>query len=152
MQKKSGEESRRVMEIINMARILLFDLGMDPFLEFQRALLLKSFLYWGIALILGGSMRFLVRNVEAWKTRLLAALFPEPSETTEPSASFASSEPFGEQALLALDFRPCCPRCQEPMQERRTRNLRNGDAFFWGCSAFPRCRGTRIEMQGRALY
>jgi len=116
---------------------------MDPFLEYQRGLLLSIFLYWSIALILARSMKFLVRNAEAWKTRLLRALFPEPSE---------SSGPFGEQAILPLDFRPCCPNCRQPMLERRTRHLRNGGAFFWGCSTFPRCRGTRVEMRGRAVY
>lgn len=35
---------------------------------------------------------------------------------------------------------PRCPRCNEGMIQRE--NSRNG-SLFWGCSAFPRCRGTR---------
>src|SRR5580700_9028419 len=102
-----------------MAGNMLYTLHMDPILEYQRGLLLTIFVCWGIALILAGSMRFLVRNAEAWKSRLLRALFPEPS---------ASSESFGELAILPLDFRPCCPNCRQPMLERRTRNLRHGEA------------------------
>ena len=35
---------------------------------------------------------------------------------------------------------PRCPRCNEGMIQRT--NSRDGSAF-WGCSTFPRCRGTR---------
>lgn len=35
---------------------------------------------------------------------------------------------------------PTCPRCQSAMAERS--NRRNGERF-WGCTAYPRCRGTR---------
>jgi hypothetical protein len=114
---------------------------MDPFLEYQHHLLLTVFVCWGIALILAASMKFLVRNAEAWKTRLLRAFSPEPSEI---------SGFFGEQALLALETRPCCPHCQGTMHERQTRTLRNG-ALVWACASFPECRGTRIEMRGRAV-
>lgn len=33
---------------------------------------------------------------------------------------------------------PTCPRCSSPMQRRSGRN-----GQFWGCSQYPRCRGTR---------
>lgn len=33
---------------------------------------------------------------------------------------------------------PCCPRCGLPMQRRSGRFGR-----FWGCAAYPRCKGTR---------
>jgi hypothetical protein len=108
---------------------------MDPFLEFQRGLLSSVFVYWGIAIALAASMKFLVRNAEAWKTRLVEALFPE------------SSEPFAEQALLPLDFHPCCPNCQGPTVERRARNPKNGSALFWECAAFSSCDGTRIQTR-----
>lgn len=35
---------------------------------------------------------------------------------------------------------PTCPRCQSAMAERN--NRRSGE-LFWGCAAYPRCRGTR---------
>ena len=116
---------------------------MDPILESQRSLLTTIFVCWGVAFVLAALLPFLVRNAEAWKTRLLRALASEPSE---------SSAPFGEQVLLPLDFRPDCPHCERPMFERGARSLRSGGALFWGCSAFPRCRGTRVEMRGRAVY
>lgn len=36
---------------------------------------------------------------------------------------------------------PSCPVCGAPMVRRQAK--REGSAPFWGCSAFPRCRGTR---------
>ena len=36
---------------------------------------------------------------------------------------------------------PACPACGSPMVRRQAK--REGSAPFWGCSAFPRCRGTR---------
>ncbi len=38
---------------------------------------------------------------------------------------------------------PFCPNCGEPMLKRTTQNGANAGSQFWGCPAFPRCRGTR---------
>ena len=36
--------------------------------------------------------------------------------------------------------RPLCPRCNQPMQMKRNR-MNHG--LFWGCVAYPACKGTR---------
>jgi len=36
-----------------------------------------------------------------------------------------------------------CPRCNSPMVKRVARKGSNAGQEFWGCSEFPRCRGTR---------
>ncbi len=38
---------------------------------------------------------------------------------------------------------PNCPRCGSQMVRRTARRGRNPGSQFWGCSRFPRCRGTR---------
>jgi len=38
---------------------------------------------------------------------------------------------------------PACPKCGEPMQKRTARSGANSGSQFWGCPAFPRCRGAR---------
>ena len=38
---------------------------------------------------------------------------------------------------------PSCPKCCEPMQKRTARSGANAGSQFWGCPAYPRCRGTR---------
>lgn len=38
---------------------------------------------------------------------------------------------------------PSCPRCSQPMVKRVARRGKNTGNSFWGCSKFPKCRGTR---------
>ncbi|MFZ4398360.1 MAG: four helix bundle suffix domain-containing protein, partial [Kiritimatiellia bacterium] len=38
---------------------------------------------------------------------------------------------------------PACPLCQKPMRQRTARQGRNAGQPFWGCSAYPDCKGTR---------
>jgi hypothetical protein len=40
-------------------------------------------------------------------------------------------------------FTPRCPRCSSIMRRRRARRGRNAGNEFWGCSAYPSCKGTR---------
>lgn len=37
---------------------------------------------------------------------------------------------------------PSCPRCAQPMVRRTARKGINAGQEFWGCSDYPRCRGT----------
>lgn len=36
---------------------------------------------------------------------------------------------------------PCCPRCGKPMALRTARAGRNAGRQFWGCTAYPECKG-----------
>jgi restriction system protein len=36
-----------------------------------------------------------------------------------------------------------CPRCHSPMIRRTARRGNMAGQDFWGCSTYPRCRGTR---------
>jgi DNA-binding helix-hairpin-helix protein with protein kinase domain len=38
---------------------------------------------------------------------------------------------------------PSCPRCKLPMIKRTARRGRRRGSRFWGCSQYPRCKGTR---------
>ncbi|MFH0979949.1 MAG: topoisomerase DNA-binding C4 zinc finger domain-containing protein [Planctomycetota bacterium] len=38
---------------------------------------------------------------------------------------------------------PACPKCQSPMVRRTAGKGPNAGLEFWGCSGFPKCRGTR---------
>lgn len=38
---------------------------------------------------------------------------------------------------------PACPLCQRQMVQRTARRGRHSGRPFWGCSGYPRCRGTR---------
>jgi ATP-dependent DNA helicase RecQ len=38
---------------------------------------------------------------------------------------------------------PLCPDCEKPMVLRTARRGRNAGGNFWGCSGYPKCKGTR---------
>lgn len=42
-----------------------------------------------------------------------------------------------------LDAPPTCPACARSMQKKRAKRGPNSGGEFWGCPAFPDCRGTR---------
>ena len=36
-----------------------------------------------------------------------------------------------------------CPRCNSAMDKMAARRGRNAGSYFWGCSRFPECKGSR---------
>jgi hypothetical protein len=38
---------------------------------------------------------------------------------------------------------PSCPRCNSSMRKRLAGRGRNAGHYFWGCSRYPSCKGTR---------
>ncbi len=64
---------------------------------------------------------------------LISAVQKEP----KISARKVNSKPAGEPAA------PPCPACGGKMILRTARKGKNAGQQFWGCSAFPKCRGTR---------
>jgi len=46
-----------------------------------------------------------------------------------------------DQANLT-DYIPDCPKCGKPMVLRTAKSGKNEGQSFWGCSAYPECRGT----------
>jgi len=38
---------------------------------------------------------------------------------------------------------PACPQCGKPMVQRIARRGSNAGSRFWGCSAYPACKGIR---------
>lgn len=47
------------------------------------------------------------------------------------------------KATAQAAFRPDCPRCGAAMELRMARQGANAGNAFWGCSTYPKCRGTR---------
>ena len=48
-------------------------------------------------------------------------------------------------SVAATENAPDCPECGKPMRRRSS-----AKGPFWGCSAYPGCRGTRPDKEGGA--
>jgi restriction system protein len=67
--------------------------------------------------------------------RMVRELQTTPTQTTRPVESVVPT-PTASSAAAP----PSCPKCGKPMVERTNRTT---GQKFWGCSAFPVCRGVR---------
>jgi hypothetical protein len=84
------------------------------------------------AAIVAGIISAFRKDAEKWIVGTLRTLI----RGTEKSA-------VATQQSLPLDDAPCCPDCRRQMTKRTSRKNENRGMKFWGCTAFPKCRGTR---------
>jgi restriction system protein len=82
-----------------------------------------------VELVDGAQLAEMLRRFQA---SLRQALAP----STDPASLPASPAPSG-----TVPARPTCPRCGSEMVLRRARTGPKAGKEFWGCSAFPKCRG-----------
>ena len=84
-----------------------------------------------ITLIDGPTLLALVHSVQT-DTR--------PTAPAQPAATLHRIAPAFAAAVPHTAATPDCPRCGSAMVERTNRRTAS---VFWGCSAYPACRGTR---------
>ena len=65
----------------------------------------------------------------------------KPTDRTDPSDQSDPSNPPEAKA-------PDCPRCGKPLALRTARKGPNAGSQFWGCSAYPECKGT-LPLENR---
>lgn len=85
------------------------------------------------------------RNVQLIDGPKLQALIRQgkasPARADKPQAGRAATSAM-EESKTELDS-PTCPLCSKPMVRRLAKQGPNAGNAFWGCSAYPGCRGTR---------
>lgn len=59
------------------------------------------------------------------------------------SARIAERQKQQQRPAAPAPAAPACPQCGKPMALRTARQGRNAGSQFWGCSAYPACKGTR---------
>lgn len=65
---------------------------------------------------------------------------PTPKLSLEPDADKVE-KPITTVAQVDASTSLACPKCGEPMVLRKAKTGSNSAQEFWGCSAFPKCRG-----------
>ncbi len=68
-------------------------------------------------------------------TAIIKKIQPQ-TQTATPTARFAS------HSSLAATADPSCPKCGSAMIKRTAKQGTNTGKAFWGCAAYPQCRGT----------
>lgn len=72
----------------------------------------------------------------------LEAQFVEEGGYSEQLAAMRLAERSRRKAGGSAEQIPPCPKCEKPMVLRTARNGDNAGKQFWGCSAYPECKGT----------
>jgi hypothetical protein len=104
----------------------------EPLAPFIHQLFRVTFTFLVPLAILGAVAGLLKKGVESWAINRLRGV--KRSKSGKPSV---------KQQDFLLDSPPCCPRCRKPMVRRTANKGLKADSAFWGCSAFPGCKGTR---------
>ena len=105
----------------------------------------------GAILVTGGSFTTEARSWAAGKPLLLVDGSQFIAQANQSQSGQALPLLEAVQAARQSTV-PACPVCSRRMQKRVARSGANAGSEFWGCPAFPRCRGTRqIERTENAL-
>jgi len=84
------------------------------------------------------------RNVELVDgPRLLALIKQVDRPAAERPAARTSPKPERAAAPSAALSAPTCPACSKPMVTRTAKRGANAGKEFWGCTAYPSCKGTK---------
>jgi restriction system protein len=84
------------------------------------------------------------RNIElidgiALQGMIVTARATRPAMTVEDGESNRPKMP----SVGSPTGEPLCPRCGSPMVKRTARQGANAGSTFWGCTTYPKCRGTQ---------
>lgn len=82
------------------------------------------------------------RNVKLIDGPRLLKLIKQVKTARNPGEGFAGESRL-EPTFTEVTSVPACPVCGKNMVLRTAARGRSAGAKFWGCSAFPECRGTR---------
>lgn len=69
---------------------------------------------------------------------------PSHSNTSNPNTPKSTTSSYGSTSpQQAKTHTTTCPRCGSKMIQRKAKRGRNAGNYFWGCSRYPACKGTR---------
>jgi hypothetical protein len=110
----------------------------DPMAPFMDALWTKAIVFVILAGIVGLVIRALLDGFESFVARKARERRSRGNtgRDTALSAATDATERTSESA-------PHCPTCNRVMVLREARRGPNRGSKFWGCPAYPDCRGTR---------
>jgi len=87
------------------------------------------------------------RNIELIDGPRLHALLREAQQVPvgSPASAAPDPKPTPKAAPATFDLPPNCPNCGKSMVKRTAKRGNSAGSEFWGCPAYPTCRGTRPQ-------
>lgn len=82
------------------------------------------------------------RNLTLIDGPLLHALIRQAQNAKGQTPERQTDQP-PTPATVDATTTPACPTCAKPMVKRTAKRGANAGSAFWGCTAYPTCRGTR---------
>lgn len=82
------------------------------------------------------------RNVTLVDGPKLHGLIRQAKASTQPAPAPRAAAAAAPTAPARAEV-PACPACAKPMARRQAQRGVNAGKEFWGCTAYPTCRGTR---------
>jgi restriction system protein len=83
------------------------------------------------------------RNLKLIDGLLLHRMIRQARSSRGQAPAQQGGPSFVSAALADTPSVPSCPTCSKPMVKRTAKRGANAGEEFWGCSAYPACRGTR---------
>ena len=96
------------------------------------------------ALILAGIVGLLLGNLRVVAERWLENFVRRLVHGKQPDKAARTTSPVGG-SVADVDT-PHCPSCNQVMVPRTVKRGSAAGRNFWGCSAYPECRGTRPSI------
>lgn len=90
-----------------------------------------------VTLVDGPMLHKLLQQAQGSRARQASSTPPTPRPVVS-KATVGAQAPQSSTSSTA----PACPRCSQPMVRRTAKKGANAGKDFWGCSDYPRCRGT----------
>lgn len=120
----------------------------DRSAEVEQAAVYARWLGSGSPAVVANTLICLIHQANYLLDRQIAAIERQFIEGGGYSERLASERIAERQRRMQLSqtpkvAAPNCPLCSKPMSLRTARKGRNAGSQFWGCSAYPQCKGTR---------
>lgn len=99
-----------------------------------------------VRLIDGPQLLEMIRGVQTSPAAAARGSVTRPQPAPRAAATVRASAPGAPPpASSAAPAEPGCPVCAKPMVRRQAKRGANAGRTFWGCTAYPGCRGTRQD-------
>lgn len=76
-------------------------------------------------------------------TSTVSMVVTQPAVSRPPGISRSTANTFSPPKPMVTSANPSCPHCGSSMVRRTARRGMRSGRQFWGCSRYPRCKGTR---------